>query len=239
MIPKIIHYVWLGGKPLTPLAEKCLASWKKYCPDYEIKLWNEENFDINKNTYCKQAYENKYWAFASDYVRVCALKEYGGIYFDTDVELIKPIDEYLKHTAFVGMEDDKYVATGTIGCEKDCKWINEFYNIYNNIKFKTEKGFDLTPNPRKATAAILKLHPEFENDDKTKILEYENITVYPIEYFTPMDPYMRKIKLTKNSHAIHHFDASWRKNEPLRRRMWRKIKKIIKKVIFYDKWRKK
>ena len=96
MIPKIIHYVWVGGKPLTPLAEKCIASWKKYCPDYEIKRWDEKTFDVNQNKYCKQAYECKKWAFASDFVRLYVLYNEGGIYLDSDIEVLKNFDDLLK-----------------------------------------------------------------------------------------------------------------------------------------------
>ena len=238
MIPKIIHYIWLGGKPLNALAKKCLASWKKYCPDYEIKLWTEENFDITQNKYCKQAYDAKKWAFASDYVRVWVLKEYGGIYFDTDVELIKPIDEFLNDSkAFVGMENNKFVATGVIACEKNCKWINNFYNLYNDISFVNEDGsLDLTPNPEKATEAIKLLYKDFDKKDKSQIINYPEITIYPADYFTPMNYWTRKIELTENSRAIHHFDASWK---PTSVKIKNKIKNFIKKIIFYDKWRKK
>ena len=104
MIPKIIHYCWFGGKPKPELAEKCIESWKKFCPDYEIVEWNEGNFNINSNLYVKQAYEAKKYAFVTDYVRLYALYTQGGIYMDTDVMVLKPLDEYLNHEAFSGFE---------------------------------------------------------------------------------------------------------------------------------------
>lgn len=237
MIPKIIHYIWLGGKPLTPLATKCLESWKKYCPDYEIKLWNEDNFDITKNKYCKQAYDAKKWAFASDYVRVSVLKEYGGIYFDTDLELIKPIDNLLQNTAFSGMEDDRFIATGFMGCEKNSEWITKIYDLYNDISFIKEDGsYDLTPNPRKATQMALEMYPEFKDANKLEIISYPKLTIYPPEYFYPLDYKTKKIVITNKTLSIHHYEASW---IPKSTKMKMAIKKFIKKVIFYDKWRKR
>ena len=104
MIPKVIHYCWFGKKPLPPLAVNCIDSWKKFCPDYEIIEWNEKNFDINSNTYVREAYENKKWAFVSDYVQLYALYNYGGIYMDTDVQVLKPLDAFLNDQAFSGFE---------------------------------------------------------------------------------------------------------------------------------------
>ena len=121
-IPKKIHYCWFGGNPKPELALKCLKSWRKYCPDYEIIEWNESNFDINANQYCRDAYKEKKWAFVTDYARLAILHEHGGVYFDTDVELIRPIDKLLEHPAFMGIErahDSCKVASGlALGCEK-------------------------------------------------------------------------------------------------------------------------
>ena len=111
-IPKIIHYCWFGGKPLPNTAIKCIRSWKKHCPDYEIHCWNEKNFDINVCPYVKEAYEEKAWAFVSDYARLWIIYNYGGIYLDTDVELLKNIDNLLKYDVFMGFENKQYVNTG-------------------------------------------------------------------------------------------------------------------------------
>ena len=147
MIPKIIHYVWVGGKPLTPLAKKCIASWKKYCPDYEIRRWDENNFNINENLYCKEAYENKKWAFVSDYIRVKVLYDYGGIYMDTDVEVIKPLDRFLVHKAFSGYENETSIPTGIIASEKKGKWIEALLRDYDDKKFILEdKKMNLETN---------------------------------------------------------------------------------------------
>ena len=117
MIPKIIHFCWFGNNPKTELAEKCIASWKKFLPDYELKEWNESNFDIDQHPFTREAYQAKKYAFVTDYVRLFVLKEYGGIYMDTDVEVIKNLDCFLQHNAFSGFETSEYVQTGIIGSE--------------------------------------------------------------------------------------------------------------------------
>ena len=118
MIPKIIHYVWFGDKPSGEVEKKCIASWKKYCPDYEIKLWNEESFDLKgAGVYAQQAYDEEQWAFVSDVARLYVLKEYGGIYMDTDMEVIKSLDDFLELPAFMGFEIESEISTGIIGAE--------------------------------------------------------------------------------------------------------------------------
>ena len=126
-IPKIIHYCWFGGKPKPELAEKCIRSWKKYCPDFEILEWNEHNFDVTTAPrYVQQAYACKRWAFVSDFVRLKALTEMGGVYMDTDVEVIKPLTPYLHHRAFAGFEHPERVQTGLLACEKDFPLFRDF-----------------------------------------------------------------------------------------------------------------
>ena len=125
MIPKKIHYCWFGRNPLPESAQKCIASWRKYLPDYEIKEWNEDNFDINVNLYVKQAYESRKFAFVTDYVRLYALASEGGVYMDTDVEVLKTFDPFLHHHAFSGFENNNYVPTGMMASEKNGKWVTE------------------------------------------------------------------------------------------------------------------
>ena len=123
MIPKIIHYCWFGRGEMPPLAKKCIKSWKKYCPDYEIKEWNEDNFDLDMYPYAREAYDNRKFAFVTDVVRLYAIYTEGGIYMDTDVEVLKPLDSFLKHIAFSGYENDTLVPTGIMASEKGAKWI--------------------------------------------------------------------------------------------------------------------
>ena len=119
MIPKIIHYCWFGGKKKPENVEQYILSWKNKCPDYEIREWNENNFDIKSNCFCKEAYEKKKWAFVSDYARLAILYKYGGIYMDTDVEVIKPFDNLLTYQAFLCFESSKMVSIGTLGAKKE------------------------------------------------------------------------------------------------------------------------
>ena len=147
MIPKIIHYCWFGGNPLPEDAQKCIASWKKYCPDYEIREWNEENFDIQSNDYVKEAYEAKKFAFVTDYVRLYALIAYGGIYMDTDVEVVKSLDAFLKHKAFSGFESSNSIPTRLMASEKDYPLFKTLMDDYENRHFLKEDGsFDMTTN---------------------------------------------------------------------------------------------
>lgn len=147
MIPKIIHYCWFGGNPLPELAKKCIASWKLYCPDYEIKEWNESNFDLDCCDYVREAYQSKKWAFVSDVARLHALVTEGGIYMDTDVEVIKPLDNLLKYNAVSGFETEKTIQTGLIASEKENSMLQEMLASYEDDHFILSDGtMDKTPN---------------------------------------------------------------------------------------------
>lgn len=206
MIPKKIHYCWFGGNPLPPLAKKCIESWEKYCPDYEIKEWNESNFDINSNKYIREAYEAKKFAFVSDYVRLYALYNEGGVYMDTDVEVLKPIDEFLKHEAFSGFETIDTVPTGIMGAEEKHPFFNLLLQYYTNKSFINKDGsYDMTTNVETITKYCL------ENGLKTNntLQEIKGFALYPKEYFCPKDHKTGKIYLHKNTYTIHHFAGSW------------------------------
>ena len=208
MIPKIIHYIWVGGKPLNAFAEKCIKSWKKYCPDYEIKRWDETNFDINENEYCKQAYESKKWAFVSDYIRLKVLYEYGGIYMDTDVEVVKPLDKFLTDPAFSGFENDTMIPTGIMAAEKGNLWIKSLLSDYDNRKFIKEDGsLDMTTNVTLITENTVKQYPEIQLNNTEQ--RFENVVFYTKDYFCPIDLVTNKLKKTNNTHAIHWFNSSW------------------------------
>ena len=208
MIPKIIHYCWFGGKPLSDLAEKCIASWKKYCPDYELILWNETNCNINIIPFTTQAAKNGKWAFVTDYIRAYAIFSYGGIYLDVDVELLKPFsNDILQNNCFSGFEDDKYVNPGNIFAgEKGCfisKELMDFYSSYNFIR-KSGK-LNTTPIPKIFSNILLK-YGLIQNNS------YQNlgvITVYPAEYFCPKNFHTGILSVTKNTYSIHHFNGSW------------------------------
>ena len=207
MIPKIIHYCWFGRGRMPKLAERCIQSWKKHLPDYEIKLWNEDNFDINSNCYVKEAYEAKKYAFVTDYVRLYALYHYGGIYMDTDVEVLKNLDSFLKNPAFSGFEDDTQIPTGIMASEKNGAWVKWQLGYYSDKHFLLENG---EPNTTTNVAIISGLMEQEGFVLKNSLQNFKNIiTIYPKDYFCPKSYKDGKIYLTENTHCIHHFAGSW------------------------------
>lgn len=206
MIPKKIHYCWFGGKPLPELAKKCIASWKKYCPDYEIIEWNESNFDINCCGYVKEAYTAKKWAFVSDVVRLYALVNYGGIYMDTDVEVIRPLDDILKYEAVSGFESQTQIQTGLMACREGQTLFSELLHEYDNAHFVKEDGsYDLTTNVTRITDICLKYG--LKQDNTFQIIN--GFALFPNEYFCPKDFVTGIVTLTRNTYTIHHFEGSW------------------------------
>lgn len=208
-IPKTIHYFWFGGNPLPPLAKKCIASWKKFCPDYKIKRWDETNFDISICDYVKEAYSAKKWAYVSDYARFYILNKFGGVYLDTDVELLKPIDNIIKNGPFFALETEKYDSLNPgIGMATYAN--NNFYKIiiddYNNSHYLTKEGVEINLPVGKRVATFLKKDGLKSNNGIQKI---DDITIYPKEYFCPLNYFTGELKLTKNTVAIHHYAASW------------------------------
>ncbi len=211
MIPKIIHYCWFGGNPLPELAKKCIASWKKYCPDYEIIEWNESNYDISSAPlYVRQAYEAKKWAFATDYIRYDVLYKMGGVYFDVDVELIKPIDNLLIKGAFMGCENDgdEIAINPGIGLafEKENPLVKEIIDFYHTIKFIKDDG---TQNLETVVIYTTKILLSKGLKRENTIQNVMGISIYPTEYFCPKDFETGELNLTDNTYSIHHFDASW------------------------------
>jgi mannosyltransferase OCH1-like enzyme len=206
MIPKLIHYCWFGGNPLPEPAQKCIKSWQKYCPDYEIKEWNEKNFDFSRCIYAKEAYEAKKWAFVTDYVRLKVLTGYGGIYMDTDVEVVKPLDVFLKEKAFSGFEYQDNVSTSLMACEKNFKLFGTFLKCYDERHFLNADGtYDDTTNVKEFTDLLLK-YGLVQNGKKQTI---EGLTLYPKDYFSPKSWKTREVEYTNNTYAIHHFAGTW------------------------------
>ena len=209
-IPKIIHYCWFGKKQLPELAHKCIKSWGKFLPDYEIKQWNETNFDINCCKFVQQAYENKKFAFVSDYARFKILYEYGGIYFDTDVELIKSIDDILEKGPFMAFEKNnrgENIAPGLgIASYPKHKIYKEILDIYERISFiKEGNSFNLKIVGEYTTDVLKK----YGLQSSKEIQQIENIYLYPKEYFSPKEFETQKIVITENTRSIHHYNASW------------------------------
>ena len=209
-IPKIIHYCWFGGNPLPELAQQCISSWKKYCPDFEIKEWNEDNFNLDFNDYVREAYAAKKWAFVSDVARLYALVTYGGVYMDTDVEVIRPLDELLNNSAFSGFESNTQIPTGLMACVKGNKIFQEFLDDYKGCHFIREDGsYDMTTNVSRITNICLKYGLKQNNT-----LQCVNgFTLYPKDYLCPKDLETKEVHITINTYAIHHFDGSWHSEE--------------------------
>lgn len=206
-IPKVIHYCWFGRGKMPKLAEKCIESWKKYCPDYKIVCWNEDNFDVSQNKYAKEAYDTGKWAFVSDYVRLKVLYDEGGIYFDTDVELLKPIDKLIEETGYMGFDDSDKISTGLgFACEKENELVGELLKDYDDIPFILPDGsYDLTPCPDRNTKTIMKLGMDIKNKNQV----FMGIRMLPEDFLCPMKYYTGRKKITKNTYSIHHFCASW------------------------------
>lgn len=248
MIPKKIHYCWFGGKEKPDLVKKCIESWQKYCPGYEIIEWNEDNFDLESNIFVKQAYEHKKYAFISDYVRLYVLYNYGGLYFDTDLEVVQNLDKYLKLPAFTGYESDEYCVTAIMGSEKHNKWIKKLLDYYQDKTFiKSDNTLDTTPNTIIITnITVNDYHVTLGN----KKIVTKDMTIYPKEYFSPKDCLTGIIKVTKNTHTIHHFNGSWLPKEDQKSIMKRRkyvskygeekgliiYNKIDKTTAFFKRW---
>lgn len=216
MIPKKIHYCWFGGKALPEDTVRYIGSWRRHCPDYEIKEWNESNFDLDMFPYVREAYDAGKYAFVSDVARLYALASEGGVYMDTDVEVLKPLDCFLGHEAFSGFEDAGHVTTGVIGSEKGGKYVSENLAEYGKRHFVKEDGsLDTTTNVAVMTD-YMKRHG-LRMDDSLQELP-GLITIYPREYFCPKDSYAYSRNpgcVTENTHAIHYFAGTWQiRNTP-------------------------
>lgn len=213
MINKTIHYCWFGRNPKPELALKCISSWKKHCPDYEIIEWNEDNFDVSAcPLYVRQAYEMKKWPFVTDYVRLKVVYDHGGVYMDTDVELKKSLDSLLEYHAYFGFEDGKHIATGLgFGAEKGCVAVFDMMTDYDHIPFIEPDGsFDITPCPERNTSKLLLCG--MKQDNRKQILD-GNILILPSDYLCPIDYLSGKKKITSNTISIHWFAESWKSEQ--------------------------
>ena len=227
MIPKIIHYIWLGGKPLPKIAKKCFASWKKFCPDFEIKRWDENSLNLEANKYVKQAFEAKKFAFASDYFRFEILYKEGGIYMDIDVELLKPIDDLLSSECFTGFETKNSINPGLIiGAEKGNVDIKNLMNSYNNDNFLKQDNTQNLTTICERTFLYFKEKGLKEKDETQKV---STAKIYASEYFNPTNLSTQKIKITKNTYCIHHYNASW--YSPLKK-FKKGVKTFLNKITF-------
>lgn len=228
MIPKIIHYCWFGNKPMPDRECRCMESWTKFLPEFRIMRWDEESFDINSSKFVRQAYDMKKWAFVADYVRLWALKKYGGIYLDTDIEILRPFEDLLQYKAFGGFETDNVVQTGVIGSEENGDFINIIFNYYLNAYFVNQDG-SLNSKPNSAIFAEI-LQKRGIQTLNTRISN-EIIELFPSEYFCPIDQSTWEIRTTEKTYCIHYLSGSWL---PYSDRLKRQIKKNIGDLFGFD-----
>ena len=207
MIPKTIHYIWFGEKQKPDKVLECIESWKKYCPDYTIIEWNESNYDISQSQFAYEAMLEGKWAFVSDYARLDIIYKHGGIYLDTDVELLKSLDPLMSDKAFMGFEDGKSVSSGLgFGSVKGFHLIKEMRDLYDGIRFKLDDGTLNTVACPVYTTEFLTQKGLIQDNTQQTI---DGMVIYPSEYFSPKMPGYSKLKLTDNTYSIHHYDMSW------------------------------
>lgn len=223
MIPRIIHYCWFGRGEMPKLMKKCIKSWKKFCPDWEIVEWNEDNFDVNSTLWTKQAYEAKKYAFVSDFVRLKALYEMGGVYLDTDVEIVQSIDRFLEHQAFSGFESSNMVQTGIIGSEKGHPVIGSWLDRYSERPYLTDGKPEMMPNVSFITEDLkargLKM------DDSRQVID--GMVIYPKTWFCPLSAVSIEKKITADTHVFHYFTSTWRSE---------KAKKDFARLRRHQRW---
>lgn len=241
MIPKIIHYCWLGSKPLPSLAEKCITSWQRIMPDYKIMRWDETNYDFKKNKFMANAYNQKKWGFVPDYARLDIIYNYGGIYLDTDVEILKRFDEFLKYPAFCGFENKKFINFGHgFGAEKGNKVIKELMLPYETLDFRVKDEIieqlssytklnikkwqkeGCVPSPILQTQCLMEKYNLKQNNARQSLKDME---IFPMKYFCPKNQSNLPIK-TQDAYSVHWYNGSWL---PWYYKIYFKLKKMLLK----------
>ena len=225
MIPKKIHYCWFGRGEKPRLAEKCIASWRRFCPDYEIIEWNEDNFNLDYNSYTRYFYNNKKWAFLSDYVRLIVVAEYGGLYFDTDVELLKKPDALLQYEAFYGFENDKNIATGLgFGAQANHSTVLALKAKYEEIIPDVDGTYPMVGCPALNTAALLPFGLVLDGTRQN----VAGAEILPAEWLNPFDDPTGRLNRTRNTISVHWYSKSWMsKKTILRSRLTRPLHRIF------------
>lgn len=215
MIPKTIHYCWFGRAELTPLAKKCIASWQQFFPGYEIKEWNEDNFDVNIIPYTAEAYKVGKYAFVSDYARFWVLYHFGGVYFDTDVEVIRPMEDVLERGPFMGFEllgGKPSVAPGLgLAAEPEMSFYKEILDQFEQMSFLTKNG-NLAPYTM--IPMVTDLLKERGLTSNGTIEQVAGVSIYPPDWFNPFDDATGRLRKTENTRTIHWYAKSWQPAEP-------------------------
>lgn len=231
MIPKTIHYCWFGPRPLP----SAVALWADRLPGYRLRAWTEETFDVGRLPYTREAYEEGKYAFVSDVARLCALEREGGIYLDTDMEVLRPLDDLLGDRAFVGLGEEVglYVLAGIIAAEPHHPFIRQLLRHYEGRHFRTPEGLDLTPNPRLLTETLVAKGLQLRDEKQ----QADGVTVYPTDYFYPMDFVTREVRLTARSRTIHHYAATWQSDDPYAVHLGTifRIKRVLYRLLGRDR----
>lgn len=219
MIEKKIHYCWFGGNQLPESVVKCIDSWKKYCPDYEIKQWDESNYDYKKNPYMLEAYKNSKYAFVTDYARLDIIYHHGGIYLDTDVELIDSLDEFLELDMYLGFELPGYINTGIgFGAKKSHPFLLENLNQYEHLSYYVNKETCVY-----YTGKAINNYYQVDITNKDEEIDLGDLTIFPTDFFCPLNMETNKKKMTVNTKSIHHYDATWYGDNKLKRILNKKL----------------
>lgn len=241
-IPKVIHYCWFGGNPLPELAKKCIASWKKFLPEYEIKEWNENNFDVHKIVYTEEAYRLGKFAHVSDYARFWILYNFGGIYFDTDVEVIRPLNDIIAKGSFMGFECQEgtpednpngNMAAGLgMGIYPRHPFFGQMVSFYEHSHFVGWNG--------RKTGNIVRLATQFLDYDNKQILEggivrVSDLLIYPEDYFCPINYYTNSINITQNTRTIHHYMSSCKSPTDRWHSFWERFRYLRVRLFCWGK----
>lgn len=203
MIPKVIHYCWFGGAKYSKLNKKCIASWRKLCPDFELRRWDETNFDVNMNAYTQKMFEESKWAFLSDYARLYVVEKYGGVYLDTDVELVRPLDDLMQMSGFFCSENEDFINTGLgFGSCAGNSTLREMMDVYTQY---AAENIEPPACPQINTEPFVKRG--FSYTGKPVIVDHN--VIYPIEYLNPFDNATGELRVTGNTYSIHWYSKSW------------------------------
>ncbi len=230
MIPEVIHYCWFGGNEKSDLSKRCIESWRRVCPSYEIVEWNESNFDVNANGYVKYCYENKLWAFLSDYVRLAVVYEHGGLYLDTDVELLRSPDFLMGEEAFFSFQENDLVNTGQgFGACKGNACVKAMLDEYDAIEPDADGRYPTQACPALNTAPLVKMGLALDGSRQT----VGGALILPIEYMNPYDDPTGRMRKTENTLSVHWYSKSWiSKKAVLRSKLTRPFHRLFGKNCF-------
>lgn len=237
MIPKVIHYCWFGHNEKPKLAQRCIASWRKYCSDFRIIEWNEDNFDVAQHPYLQWCYDQKKWAFLSDYARLLILRDHGGIYLDTDVEVIRPLDDLLLFDAFFGFEENRFINTGQgFGCATGHPAVTAMTKDYEDMKPDPNGSYITESCPLINTRALLPYGLQ-QNGQRQTVLGAE---ILPADYLNPYDDPTGRLNITENTYSIHWYAKSWiSKQIQIRSQIMKPLHRIFGTNFILFKWLRK